>query len=319
MSEIVIVGPGAIGGTFAALLAQTGRCRVTLVGRAGAHIDAIRRDGLRLEGLREITVELAATSDATEISACDALIYAVKAQDTERALAATAHIEPRALVASVQNGVIKDELLAEAFGAERVIGALTAVAGERPEPGVVRWTYDGGTHLGEPDGHASARVDELVDLLAAAGLTTEASSGIASASWTKLVAWAAIGLLASLSGQSNAGVLSSERLAGEFVATVRELASLADARRVELIDLGPFHIRSWLDQSDADATRSVMSSPLASSGSTHSALQDIRRGRPTEMGAVIGPLLADAARRSVSLPRVSVLYAALLGLEESLG
>ncbi|MGI9657844.1 MAG: ketopantoate reductase family protein [Gaiellaceae bacterium] len=318
MNEIVVVGPGGIGGTFAALLARTGECSVTLLGRPGKHIDAIRSAGLRLEGLDQLNVAVGACDEPSQIASCDALFFAVKAQDTDAAIAATSHIDVRELVLSLQNGVIKDEQLAGAFGADRVVGALAVVAGERPEPGLVRWTYDGGTRIGELDGRVSERVTRLVELLERGGLTSEVSREIVAATWTKLVGWAPIGLLASLTGQDNAAVLSSGVLAREYLGMVRELAGLAAACDVGLIDLGPFRIRTWLGQSDAEALGSVMSSPLAASDSTHSALQDIRRGTPTELGALLGPLLTDAAQRSVPLARVGALYAALMGLEETL-
>ena len=314
----MVVGPGGIGGTSAALLARTGACNVTVLGRPGPHVEKIRREGLRLEGLDEFGVEVEALDDPSQVKACDALIYAVKAQDTESALAATSHIEVRVLATSLQNGVAKDEQLATAFGAERVVGALAVVAGERPEPGVVRWTYDGGTRVGELDGSSSARLEWLLDLLQKGGLKSELSSEIVAATWTKLVGWAPIGLLASLSRLGNAAVLSNGGLAREYIGMVRELAGLAASRNVSLIDLGPFHVRTWLGQSDAEAMGSVMSSSLATSDSTHSALQDIRRGSPTELGALLGPLIADAAPRSTPLVRVAALYAALMGLEETL-
>lgn len=318
VKEVVIAGAGGIGGTFAALLAHSGQCKVTLIGRAGKHLDVIRRDGLRLDGLDSFTAEIEATDQPESIEACDAFVLAVKAQHTEAALAATRHIAVRELALSIQNGVVKDEQLGEAFGADRVVGALAVVAGERPSPGAVRWTYDGGTRIGELDGSTSERVSSLVEMLEAAGLSSEASNEIVAATWTKLVGWAPIGLLGSLSGQSNAGVLSNGPMAGEYVGMVRELAGLAEARGVSLLDLGPFHVRTWLGQADAESVESVMSSPLASSDSTHSALQDIRRGARTELGPLLEPLLTDAARRGVPMVRVGALYAALMGLEDGL-
>jgi 2-dehydropantoate 2-reductase len=317
-SHIVVVGAGGIGGTFAGLLSRTKGSRVTLLTRAGAHLDALRRDGLRLEGLAELTADVEAVDDASQLEVCDVLIHAVKAQDTEAALEATRHLEARELVTSLQNGVVKDEQLVGAFGADRVVGALTVVAGERPEPGVTRWTYDGGTQVGEFDGRPSERVDRLVARLQAAGLVCEASNAIVPATWTKLVGWAPIGLLATLSRQTNAGVLSNEPLARQYLGMVRELAALASAHDVSLLDLGPFHVASWLEQPDGDALGSIMGSTLAGSKSTHSALQDIQRGLPTELGATLGPLLSDAADRGIPMARVESLYAALMGLEQTL-
>ena len=51
MKNLVIIGPGGIGGTIAALLARTGECEVTIIGRPGTHIDTIQKNGLRLTGL----------------------------------------------------------------------------------------------------------------------------------------------------------------------------------------------------------------------------------------------------------------------------
>jgi 2-dehydropantoate 2-reductase len=319
VSEIVVVGAGGIGGTFAALLARSGSCRVTLLGRPGAHLDAICRNGLRMEGLAELTADVAAVDDPAHVRACDVLIYAVKTQDTESAVQATSHIAVRDLVTSLQNGVATEQQLIEAFGAEGVIGALAVVAGERSQPGVVRWTYDGGTLVGELDGSPSERVERLVGRLRAGGLDAAASSSIVAAIWTKLVGWVPIGLLATLARQTNAGVLSNELLAKEYIGMVRELAALAATRGVEPIDLGPFHVRTWLAQPDDEAVRSVMGSTLAASESTHSALQDIRRGARTELGTMLAPLLAEATEHSVPMPRVTALYAALMGLEETIG
>ena len=67
MKKLVIIGPGGIGGTIAALIARTGECDVTIVGRPGTHIDTIQKSGLRLTGLQEFTVEIEATDDTKSI------------------------------------------------------------------------------------------------------------------------------------------------------------------------------------------------------------------------------------------------------------
>ena len=123
MKKLLIVGPGGLGGTIAALLARKGECDVTVVGRPGAHIDTIQRQrALRLTGLQEFAVQIDATDDPKSIRECDILIYTVKAQDTEAALTMTEHIQVRDFVASLQNGAVKDELLVNIFGSEKVLG-----------------------------------------------------------------------------------------------------------------------------------------------------------------------------------------------------
>ena len=318
MKKLLIVGPGGLGGTIAALLARRGECDVTIVGRPGAHIDTIQRNGLRLTGLKEFTVQIDVIDDAKSIQECDILIYTVKAQDTQAALTITKDIHVRNFVASLQNGVIKDEMLASTFGKEKVLGALAVVAGERPAPGIVNWTYDGGTQFGELEGQTSGRVDEIVDIFQQAGLITQSSDAILSATWSKIVGWIPIGLLATLSRQSNAGVLSNRLLATEYVGMVRELNGLAAAKGIPLTNLGPYHVKTWCQGTAEAAIEKIMTSPLASSQSTHSALQDIQKGQTTEFQACVGPMLKEAREHSIPMKGIQMLYATLIGLEETL-
>ena len=319
MKKLLIVGPGGLGGTIAALLARKGECDVTVVGRPGAHIDTIQKQrALRLTGLQEFAVQIDATDDPKSIRECDILIYTVKAQDTEAALTMTEHIQVRDFVASLQNGAVKDELLVDVFGSEKVLGGLAVVAGERPTPGVVNWTYDGGTQFGELDGGTSERVDEIVNLFQNAGLITQASDAILSATWSKMVGWIPIGLLATLSRQTNAGVFSNRQLAPEYLGMVRELQALAAAKGIPLIDLGPYHVETWCQGAAEEAIEKVLTSPLAGSQSTHSALQDIQKGIPTEFEACVGPILEEAQVLSIPMQRVQIMYATLMGLEDTL-
>ena len=79
MKKVVIVGPGGLGGTIAALLARQGECDVTIVGRPGAHIDTIQEQcALRLTGLQEFTIQIDATDDPKGIRECDILIYTAR-------------------------------------------------------------------------------------------------------------------------------------------------------------------------------------------------------------------------------------------------
>ena len=318
MKKLVVVGPGGIGGTIAALLARTGECDVTVIGRPGTHINTIREDGLRLTGLKEFTVQIGATDNAKSIRECDILINAVRAQDTQAALAMTAHIHVREFAVSLQNGVLKDEELAEVFSREQVVGALAVVAGERPAPGVVKWTLDAGTLFGELNGQSSNRVNGIVDIFQGAGLNTQASNEIVSATWSKMVGWTPAGLLGALSRQNNAGVFSNRLLATEYIGMVRELSALAAAKGVPLIDFGPFHIKTWCRGDAKQAIEKVLASSLASSQSTNSALQAIHKGQTTEFSACLGPLLEDAIQHEIPMTRVQVLYSTLMALEETL-
>ena len=318
MKNIVILGPGGLGGVIAALLAHKGECQVTIVGRPGAHIEKIQRDGLSLKGLKELTAQVDATDDAKTVKECDGLFIVTKAQNTEEALAITEHIHVRDFVVSLQNGVIKDDMLAATFSKEKVIGALSIVGGERPEPGVVNWTFDGGTLFGELEGGSSERVEYVVELFKEAGLISEASDAILSATWTKMVGWIGLGLLGALARQNNAGVFSNRPLVTTFIGMVRELRGLAEAKGIPLIDLGPYHIKTWCQGTLEEAVEEATSSPLIKSQSTHSASQDIQKGYRTEFSACVGPVIEEARKNSVPIKVVEAMYATLMGLEQTL-
>ena len=318
MKKVVIVGPGGLGGLVAAMLERSGECEVTVVTRPGAHAEAIRRDGLRLEGLDEFTVPLNVVDDARRIERCDVMILAVKCQHTAAVLEQVAHVQVNDFVASLQNGTIKDDVLVDAFGRDKAIGVVAIIAGERPQPGVINWTYDGGTQFGELDGTRSERVDWIVDLFKQAGLSAEATDSIVSATWSKMVGWIPIGLFATLARRNNAEVLSNPLMAREYTAMVRELYGLADSKGIALKSIGPYHPHEWTRVGMEEAVELVMSSPLAASQSSHSASQDVKKGLPTEFSACVGPMLEEARIRAVPLKKTEALYAALMGLEESL-
>ena len=137
----------------AAFLARAGH-DVRLVAR-GEHLAAIRAHGLSVRGLADFVASPAAVETAD--GAADVLIVATKTPDTEEALERVGDLRA-ATVFSMQNGVRKNALLAERFGASRVLGATTMVGATRSAPGVVEYTLDGITAVGELDGPRSVRV-----------------------------------------------------------------------------------------------------------------------------------------------------------------
>src|SRR4029078_4958640 len=124
---------------------------------AQEHVDAINRDGLRLTGAGEVTGRVRATRDAAKLPACDFGIVATKAMHTDAAIAATAHAFADGCVATVQNGIGNEDVLARHV--ERVIRGTTFPAGKITSPGVVQWDVKGDTTLGPSEGTPSALDD----------------------------------------------------------------------------------------------------------------------------------------------------------------
>src|SRR5206468_732490 len=121
--RVCVVGCGAVGSLFAANLAGLDDVEVWAYDLARDHVDAINRDGLRLTGAGEVVGHPRATADPGELPACDFGIVATKTMHTEPAIRATAHAFAAGCVASVQNGIGAEEVLAGHV--ERVIRGTT--------------------------------------------------------------------------------------------------------------------------------------------------------------------------------------------------
>ena len=139
--KIVMMGSGGVGGYFGAKLAAGG-ADVHFVAR-GAHVDAMRSQGLTIEGgpapLHLSNVQT--TDDPSSIGTADFVLIGVKLWDTEAAIDEVRPIVgPHTTVISFQNGVLKDRSLIDAFGAARIMGGVGYVASAIARPGVIRQT-----------------------------------------------------------------------------------------------------------------------------------------------------------------------------------
>jgi len=138
--RVAVIGAGGIGGYFGGRLAAAGT-DVTFVAR-GAHRDALRANGLRIEsGLGDVVVPAKTVEDAAQIGAVDVVIVAVKLWDTQAAVGMIAPLlHDETAVISLQNGVSKDDRLREAVGKEHVVGGVAYIAAVIDRPGVIRHT-----------------------------------------------------------------------------------------------------------------------------------------------------------------------------------
>jgi 2-dehydropantoate 2-reductase len=187
MARIAVIGAGGLGGYFGALLARGG-ADVTFVAR-GAHLAAMRSHGLRVDPGVVHLHPVQVTDDPGEIGVVDVVLICVKLWDTEGALSAVRPlVGPDTAVVSFQNGVLKEDLLAQAFGARHVLGGVAYVATTLTEPGVI--TKTGPLErlvFGELDGSTSARVESLLAACEAGGIAAEASTEISVEIWKKFV------------------------------------------------------------------------------------------------------------------------------------
>jgi 2-dehydropantoate 2-reductase len=194
--RIAIIGTGGIGGIYGAALAKAG-ADVTFVAR-GAHLAAMRENGLRVEGDRgETHIRPAqATDDIASIGIVDYVLLCVKLWDVESAGEQIRPIVgPRTAVIPLQNGIDAHDRLIPILGRDAVMGGTAFVTGSIVSAGVVRQT---GTYhqmiFGELGGGVSERGERLRDLCVAGGLDGVLSADIKVPLWEKFI------LLVPLSG-----------------------------------------------------------------------------------------------------------------------
>ena len=187
--RIAVIGTGGIGGIYGAALAAAG-ADVTFVAR-GAHLAAMRENGLRIEGdLGETRIFPAqATNNIASIGAVDYVLLCVKLWDVESAGEQIRPIvAPGTTVVPLQNGVDAAERLIPILGRDAIMGGTAFITGSIVAPGVIRQT---GTYrrmiFGELDGGISARGEGLRDICAMAGLEGVLSPDIRVPLWEKFI------------------------------------------------------------------------------------------------------------------------------------
>jgi 2-dehydropantoate 2-reductase len=240
--KFAIVGPGSLGCVVAGVLVRGGH-RVTLFGR-GRALDLLSKHGVVIHGLEELRVRVPVTDRLEDLGEPDLLLICTKALGT-RDLLDKLRAVPAAAVASLQNGILKDRLLAQAFGPERVLGAATMVSAQRHVDGSVTWAGRGVTYFGEPDGGESGRLRAVVEVWREAGLPAQAVPDIDALEWSKTAMVAGSFAVSVLSRWPMYQVFADPDLCDVFLALVRETATLAAAHGVEIDDYAGLPARAY--------------------------------------------------------------------------
>jgi 2-dehydropantoate 2-reductase len=301
---VCVVGCGAVGSLFAANLAELDDVEVWAYDLSQPHVDAINADGLRLTGAGEVHARLRATSDAEELPPCDFGIVATKAMHTEAALAATAHAFAGGAVASVQNGVGNEEVVARHV--DRVIRGTTFPAGKILEPGVVQWDVKGDTTLGpfEPKPATAAEIEALADACTRGGMPTHAVSDARPAQWRKVIFNAASNPIGALTGLTHGQTCERPDLRALVSALIDEGKAVADAQGIVL---------------DADPEELIDHAARPDVAYHHKAsmLQDVEARRPTEIAYLNGGIARFGRDLGIPTPMHDTVTRLITALEDS--
>lgn len=319
--RVLIAGAGALGSLLGGYFSVAG-AEVTLLARK-AHVEAIRARGLTIDGGRGLHIiqNLEAITDPADMKAADILVVCVKSQDTPKMLLSLRHLRGKVGAAlSFQNGARKDEELAEAFGTDAVIGAATMIGAALPEWGRVLHTGDGSTWIGEFDGGSSARVEAVFQLFRKVDLPIEIRRDIRTAIWCKLNQMIPAATLSCLTRLCMHQMYLDRTLAGLFVELSREVARVAEALHIPLADFHGLAVKTVCTIPFEDAVESVMARgrSMCEHGITAakiSTLQDLERGKRTEAAETIGYVVHAGKDLGVELPKLTLLYDVIRGLE----
>ncbi|MDX9973284.1 MAG: 2-dehydropantoate 2-reductase, partial [FCB group bacterium] len=295
--NVLVMGAGSLGSVAGGLLAKAGH-RVSLLGRA-RHMDAIRANGLRITGIwGEHRVDsLEVYTDAAELEGrhFDWILVTVKSYDTARAVEAIGGlVGPDTLVCSYQNGLGNAEIIAEAFGWARTVGARAIYGAWLPEPGRADVTVIANpTALGVYSSDTPVdRVRDMVRAMDGAGCPTVYTDKIATVLWNKVAYNCALNPLSALLDVPYGGLLDTEHTRETLREVVRELYAVADAMKIAL------------EPATAEEYIPLLFDKLIPPTAAHyaSMREDLRQRRRTEIDALNGAICRYAAEYGVPCP-----------------
>ena len=305
--KLCVFGAGAIGGLMAAKLAAKGDVEVTVIAR-GPHLAAMQAKGLTLRSDgAETVIPVRAVATAAEAGPQDYVLVTLKAHSLpgaaeqmqpllgpETAIVSAVNGIPwwyfhqlpgpwqGRIVQSVDPGGVVSRLLAP----ERAIGCIVYPAAEVPEPGVIEHTYGDRFTLGEPDGSRTPRIAALSEALIAAGFKAPVRPKIRDEMWVKLWGNMAFNPISALTTATLDVLIADDGQRGVARAMMLEGQAVAEALGVRFA---------------IDVDKRIAGGAEVGAHKT-SMLQDLERGRPMEIEALLGVVVELAELVGVAVP-----------------
>jgi 2-dehydropantoate 2-reductase len=293
--RIAVIGAGGVGGAFGAALAQAG-ADVTFVAR-GPHLAAMQANGVTLvSGEQRIVVHPRCVADAGEAGVQDYVIVTLKAHGLPGAAPQIARMMgPHSALVTGINGVPywyfygldgphRDRRvesvdpggkLWDVLPPSQAIGSVVYPAAEVTDPGVITHTYGDRFTLGEPDGSRSPRIEALSKLLIVAGFKAPIRPRIRDEIWVKLWGNMAFNPISALTNSTLDRITGDAELRALCRAMMQEGRAVAEALGVRFA---------------IDVDKRIDGAAEVGEHKT-SMLQDLERGRPMEIDALLGAVV----------------------------
>ncbi|MBV0924984.1 2-dehydropantoate 2-reductase [Halomicroarcula limicola] len=297
--RFAIFGAGGVGGYLGARLADAGH-EVHLIAR-GAHLDALRTDGLTVESVAgDTAVELPATDDPADVGSVDYVLLCVKAHDTREAAADLAPLlGADTAVVSFQNGVDNERWLADAIGEAHVVGGVAYIFSTIAEPGVVEHTGGPARFVyGELDGERTDRIRALDDALrSCAGVEAVLADDIRSELWRKFAFICAHSGMTAATRLPVGDIRDAEESWRMYRRIVEEVCAVARANDVALPDDTAAEWIEFAEDLDADSYSSLH--------------YDLTHEKPIELDALNAAVARHAEGTDVDVPMNEAVTAVL--------
>ncbi|MCF8038805.1 MAG: 2-dehydropantoate 2-reductase [Desulfohalobiaceae bacterium] len=288
--KITVIGAGAMGSLFGALLHESGT-DVVLFDLWQEHVRRINQEGLTLCGQwGERSLKIMASSDPEQIRPADLVLVFVKSTNTPQAAkTAAALLAPEGLLLTLQNGMGNAEALAAEIDPEQILVGTTAHGAHVLGPGRIRHAGQGETVVGSwlVNEKTMARAEEVSAYFNQAGIKARSSKRVLENLWDKLLVNVGINAVTALTGTKNGQILDLEVSRQLSAAAIREASLLAASLGVRVRENPVEHVFAVAEATTAN--RSSMG-------------QDVDRQRKTEIEAINGYVVREADKIGLSVP-----------------
>jgi 2-dehydropantoate 2-reductase len=290
--EIIVLGAGAIGSLYAARLAPGNN--VTLIGRP-AHVAAINSTGLHVGGRESRTVRVRAATAIETIDADTLIVLTTKVPDSATALASVASlVRDDTTILCLQNGLGSEQVARTTLGDRGVVlRGISQFGAIFKEPGVIQFMAPGHTVIEDHE-----RSSQIAGVFTNAGLDGRVSRNIAADVWHKLVINCVVNPITTILG-CDVGGIANPQLNPLKQLVVDECLAVAATQGVTL----------------EPGLLTEIDDRFRPSHNINSMLQDLRRGRATEIAYLNGAVAAIGARSGINCPVNAALTSIIKTME----
>ncbi len=301
-----MLGAGAMGSLFGAMLSRSERGEIWLVDIWEEHINRIKSHGLVVESEgKEVLHQVRATTDPEEVGIADLIIVFVKAYVTKDAVEyGLSMVGKETFFLSLQNGLGNIENIASVIPEAKVVVGVTSQGSTMLGPGRIRHGGKGPTFVGRTDRKITEEVEAISTLFNQSGIGTEVSDNIERLMWEKLLINVGINAVTAITGLRNGELLNHEETKILLTGAVEEAAKVA---RTKGIPVGKNPVAKVFEICKATAqNRSSMG-------------QDIDNRRRTEIDFINGGIVREGTALGIPTPVNTTLICLIKTIEKGFG